>query len=385
MKKFISLLLCMVMCCLLLVGCVDDTIGRDLDDYYNRFPVVERGEMELDFYIVVGEGTTEHSIRTVKNYVNIHLEDKFKTSLDIHFVTADEYVDTTLAATDAEGAERADVVLVLGKDMFDELYEAGKLVELNSYYASKDFGRINSNDLIPESLRNMITISKTDDKTGVTSNIKYVVPNNHIVGSYEYIMVHLATAQEVNIGERKIQGMTSLDNPDLIDLQNRLNANRDALISSGFNPDNCIVHLEDAMYEDRYSYVNNGYVCIEVKTPKDTMTVEDAFAASFGIIKQDGRAAANEEHYYRCMEIIYALYTDTYFRNLLQYGVEVSNYNIIDGNLVRNKTGESVYNMDLLYTGSIFNAYYCDELGWDAVKADAGTKQNKASYEDVAG
>ncbi len=384
MKKFISLLLCVVMCCLLLVSCVDDTIGRDLDEYYERFPVENRDDMELDFYIVVGEGTTEHSIKTVQNYVNIHLEDKFQTTLDIHYLTAEEYVETTVAATTVEGADRADIVLVLGKDMFDDLYEAGSLVELNSYYASKDFGRLNSNDLIPKSLRDMITVSKENTATGVTSNIKYVVPNNHIVGSYEYIMIHKATAQELNISEEKIKGMTSFDNPDLIDLQGRLVTYRDHLESEGFDPDKCIVHLEDSMYEDRYSYINDGYICIEVKTPKDTMTIDDAFAASFGIIAQTGTNAYKEEHYYRCMEIIYSLYTDSYFRNLLQYGVEVSNYKVVDGNVIRTDSGDNVYNMNLLHTGSIFNALYCEELGWDSVKADAGEKQNKASYESIA-
>lgn len=384
MKKFISLLLCMIMCCLLLVSCVDDTIGRDLDEYYERFPVVEREEMELDFYIVVGEGTTEHSIKTVQNYVNIYLEDKFKTALDIHYITADEYVETAVAATAVDGEDRADIVLVLGKDMFDDLYEAGSLVELNSYYASKDFGRLNSNDLIPESLRDMITVSKENTATGITSNIKYVVPNNHIVGSYEYIMIHKNTAEKVSISERKIKGMTSFDNPDLIDLQERLVLYRDLLLSEGFDPDKCIVHLEDSMYEDRYSYINDGYICIEIKTPKDTMTVEDAFAASFGVITQTGTDAYKEEHYYRCMEIIYSLYTDTYFRNLLQYGVEVSNYKMVDGNVVRINTGDNVYNMDLLHTGSIFNAFYCEELAWDSVKAEAGAKQNKASYDNDA-
>ncbi len=384
MKKIISLLLCILMCCLLLVSCVDDTIGRDLNEYYERFPVVEREEMELDFYIVVGEGTTEHSIKTVQNYVNIYLEDKFKTTLDIHYITEDEYVETTLAAA-ADDEDRADIVLILGKDMFDELYEAGRLVELNSYYASKDFGRINSNDLIPKSLRDMITLSKTNAATGVTSNIKYVVPNNHVVGSYEYFMIHKATAEEVNISARKIEGMTSFDNADLIDLQTRLVDNRQHLLDKGYDPDKCIVHLEGAMYEDRYSYINNGYVCIEVKTPKDTMTLEDAFASSFGIITQTGTNAYKEEHYYRCMEIIYALYTDSYFRNLIQYGVEVSNYTIVDGNVIRADSGDNVYNMDLLHTGSIFNAFYCEELGWDSVKAEAGAKQNKASYESDAG
>lgn len=384
MKKFISLLLCIAMCCLLLVSCVDDTIGRDLDEYYERFPVEVREEMELDFYIVVGEGTTAHSINTVKNHVNYHLEDKFKTTLDIHYLTADEYVETTLGAAAAKGDDRADIVLVLGKDMFDSLYNDGRLIELNSYYASNTFGRINSNDLIPESLRQMITISNNDNETGVTSNIKYVVPNNHIVGSYEYFMIHKAMAEEVRIGDKKIQGMTSFDNPDLIDLQNRLVQYRDLLISKGYDPDQCIVHLEGAMYEDRYSYIENGYVCVEVKTPKDTMTVEDAFAASYGIVAQEGSAKSNEEHYLRCMEIIYALYTDTYFRNLLQYGVEVSNYEIVDGNVIRTDTGDNVYNMDLLHTGTIFNAYYCEELGWDSVKAVAGAEQNKASYESDA-
>ncbi|MBQ2793154.1 MAG: hypothetical protein IJF05_00465, partial [Clostridia bacterium] len=82
MKKLICLLLCVVMLGGLLVGCKnDDIVGKideELKKLEDKVPTKVVEEMEFDFYIIVGEGTTENAKKTVSLMINQHLE-KFKT------------------------------------------------------------------------------------------------------------------------------------------------------------------------------------------------------------------------------------------------------------------------------------------------------------------
>ena len=80
----------------------------------------------------------------------------------------------------------------------------------------------------------------------------------------------------------------------------------------------------------------------------------------------------------RAMEIIYLLNTDTYFRNLLQYGVEGVNYvKDQNGNIAPFIEGDGVYNMNMLHTGSSFMLYYSEF--WTEEMKTVGLMQNKES------
>ena len=79
------------------------------------------------------------------------------------------------------------------------------------------------------------------------------------------------------------------------------------------------------------------------------------------------------------MKIIYSINTDTYLRNLLQYGVMGTNYTVENGDIVRIAEGENVYHMDLLHTGDIFKAEFCSEINWTKTAYDNGVAQNKDS------
>ena len=122
------------------------------------------------------------------------------------------------------------------------------------------------------------------------------------------------------------------------------------------------------------------------------VTKEFAFASCFGIINNPDDKRYND----RAMQILFALNNDVYLRNLLQYGVEGTNYTVVDNDVKRvtyiDTTGltgealenalnnnENVYNMNLFYTGDVFNAYFCSELGWVKSVYDNGLMQNKDS------
>ena len=197
MKKIISLLLCAVMCCIMLVGCVDDEIGSDLEEYEQYRKGEDRSAIVLDFYIV-SETTDASAKETVTREINAYLSSLYKTTLDIHFITPDEYKNTVNTDSAAAGDARADIVLVTDKAMFDELYGAKKLVALDRYFQSKDFGRLNSPEMIATAL---LDASVADDGN------KYVVPNNRVAGEYGYYLVNKDVARYFCISELDFKQM----------------------------------------------------------------------------------------------------------------------------------------------------------------------------------
>ena len=74
--------------------------------------------------------------------------------------------------------------------------------------------------------------------------------------------------------------------------------------------------------------------------------------------------------------MIYEINNDEELRNFLQYGVMGANYELIDGDIVRVKTGNNEYDMKLAYTGDAFKADNCSELGWTEARKAYGKLQN---------
>ena len=71
---------------------------------------------------------------------------------------------------------------------------------------------------------------------------------------------------------------------------------------------------------------------------------------------------------------------DHYFRNLLLYGVEFTNYlTDANGNVVSYTEGDNVYNMNPIYTGNLFYALYSEQKGWNKTVKNNGKSQNDES------
>ena len=79
------------------------------------------------------------------------------------------------------------------------------------------------------------------------------------------------------------------------------------------------------------------------------------------------------------MQIVYALNADAELRNLLQYGVSGTNYEYIDNNVVLTTSADNIYRMNLIYTGDIFLARNCAEIGWTPAAMESGKSQNVAA------
>lgn len=380
MKRIVSLLLCLLMACLVFTGCSESTLDKFKEDKENEYKDVElprdKQQVELDFYIIYEEGTTQTAMESVELYINSYLSDAFKTTLDIHYLTAAEYEAAAMADALKTGEERADIVLLVGKDMFDRFYAANTLAELTSYYSTDTYGLLNTeiaNTLLKSSL-------VYTDYLGNPLPVPryYTIPNNHVIGQYEYIIIKKDVARNYNFSNRQLEAMTTYESTEALR----------AMIGEGADE---AVKQVNGKYTDKAMYESMGYICNVMSYPMGD--VNEAFAASYAIIRHEedtmftGVEPSIEAktkynaHYERCMEILYALSTDATLRNLLQYGYRGVNYTVDDNGVVTSYTsGDGVYKMNMLYTGNVFKAYYntnTDWNVWNAAEAANGTEQNK--------
>lgn len=480
MKKLLSLILCLTIAVLALVGCAEEPIG----DYEYDYVPESVEELSLNLYIVGGNESHEHAEETVRQRIAQYTKQKYHTTVNVIFVSEDEYAATVTAKTAIGAANKADIVLINSKSMMDQLYTGGYLENLTEFFGSQKYGKINVQ--IAKDILAAAVIQETSNIDGVDTviNSYYAVPNNYVVGEYEYLLIDKATAKEYYIGLEEIATYESLEyvketnlwimldanglNPqDYIKVETLSENEIEALEETHFvntlkevappegDPDPApqtegddngetpntpkyyevvtvdkavaeqygydaeeissytdiealkagrvtlwhkllktgkdpaqYIRLDYGMYEDKVAFEAAGNYCNVLSYP--TATAEDVYKSAFAVVK----GTKNPE---RAMEIIYAINTDTELRNLLQYGVKDTHFTLeeinvgtdekpIKVNVVTMKNAledgeKSVYRMNLLYTGDIFNAYYCDAYDWTYEAASNGRIQNFQSNE----
>lgn len=399
MKRLFCVLLCLVLTAGMLVGCGDvdrtDWLGEGEVDgkisggNYDGLPTVsETPIVTLNLYIIVDDdtcdvnkgavipsnvdnatklGETTQAINTVKNAIKDYTLAEYNTSLNIVYVKADEYeavVENAVKAnTGAAGA--ANIVLINSYTLMQKLYdiEVGgvkALLPLDSYLDTDKYGQLNTN--IAASL---LEASKLDGKL-------YSLPNNHVIGRYEYLIINVAAAQACGVSELEAKAFTSYDEAVAALEAGKARFNVDVEISD-------VVDLVSGAYEDKAFYETLGYYCNVIKNP--TADKNEAFTSSFAIVNRYVEGAkfdANE----RAMQILYDLNMKTELRNLLQYGVAGTNYKLDDqdNDVVSELCGDAnIYRMNLIYTGNVLNAYFCDEIGWTEFAKSNTIAQNNAS------
>lgn len=413
MKKLLSLMLCIVFVCFALVGCAEDVIGEYLENY-NTNKVTDDKIEKLNFYIITGDNTSAEAKITVPQNINAYIKEKYEIELNIVYCTEAEYDATLTAAVDKTvEAERPDIVLVSSKALFDTLYAKDSFVALNDFYNHRDFRSINT--IVDKTL--LAASSVINAETGAATY--YTVPNNHVIGEYQYIVINKAMARDtLHFSNEEIATMTTEES-----LAELVNA-----IVDYYNSDYCTSELTADEFVAQYVKVVSGSYSdktllefgvtdasqitegassvnfVNVNSYPNT-TPEEAFSSAFAIVKHlDDAGKENSEeqqakldsHYTKCMKIIYALNTDVQLKNMLQYGYVGTNYRFIKNhknentNYIRLEKGaEVVYQMNPVHTGNLFISYYCDEIGWNETlhsnilkqNADAKTPAQKLSAE----
>ncbi len=396
MKKIICMAICALLLCFLLVSCDEDVVTgaqNELDKLGFQETVIE--DVELDFYIIVGESTTENAMVTVEFLINQYLEEKFNTTLDIHYLTEAEYADTVTNDLALEGEDKADIVLINSVGLFDTLYESNLLANITKQFDSTAYGQLNKK--VCHSLIEASIMYESVQGVNSLQPMNYCVPNNHVIGEYNYILINKKVAEDLSFGSNKTNKITSRDAEATQEFIERVETFGGQF---GYTVEESIKFVTGT-YADKALYEAQGYICNPDGTAENpngypVVNRAEAFSSAFAIARheKDERYAngnvdsevsstiRNEynNYYNRCMDIIYALNTDEYLRNLLQYGASGTCYSLDDdGNVVSFTEGTGVYEMNLLYTGNVFIAYYCPAIGWTKEVAEYGQPQNDDS------
>ncbi len=384
MKKIVSILLCLMLLVLTLVSCSDEVIEPVPEHYPKDDGEVQ--DVEIDMYIIVGEGTTSNAIDTVSRQIATKTLSNFHAELNVKYVTLAEYEATVLAELDKvpvpepeveevpgedteapedeeeveEELPRGMIVLVHSSAFMDTLIGSNKLVALNDYLTTETFGKLNVS--IPSAL-----IEASKDQAG---NL-YAIPNNRVLGEYEYLVIDPEVALHVsNYNEDILLGYKSFEETE--DLRNDL-------IKNGYEDPTQYVFLAHGTPTTKAEFEEDGMICNIISTP--TVSRADALSSAFAIVNT-GNDYVNE----KAMEIIYNLNVNVELRNLLQYGVPNTNYMIYeekdeDDNVVYSnfilETDIDMYRMNYFYTGNAFILGFCEEIGWNAAYKADGEIQNQ--------
>ena len=349
MKKILAMILLLVCCTCALTACSSDMIG-DFDYHYT--PVLLKS-IDLNMYII-GNPETEKANTTVANAITAYTAREYKINLVMHYVSEDNYADT-LVADLADSTKSVDIMLINDKELFDTLYNAGHLACLDAAYDSKQFGTLNAK--LPDALL----------AASLVNGSYYTVPNTRALGEYQYLVINRERAHYYHYSDTDLRAMKSLE--DAQPLAEKIGADAEQYI-----------RLVSGTYADKAKYESEGNVCNVVSKP--VVTVEDAFASAFAI---NSKLVVGEDNtkMMRAMKIVFALHDDVYLRNLLQYGVKNTNYEINDKNEVTRFDDESaLYEMNILYTGAYDIAYYCEAIAHTEASVKSAKQQNlEATFE----
>ena len=350
MKKILALALALIICSFMFVGC--DNAEDELGGYIGNYP--ETGEqiekLTLNLYIITDDRTSSFAETTVKRMVTQYTEQKFKTELVVHYLKESEYDAKVLTAVNSNDKNSANIVLVNSYELMTKLVNSKKLADLTTFLEDNNFKQYHSlNGSIHKPL---LAGSKIGNKF-------YSIPNNHLIGEYRYLVINKEMARDIlKFSPEKLTSYKTLE--DAAELIEKIE-------EYGQNPDDYVYYV-NGNYELLAEYEAAGNYCNVSVYP--TVDENEAFSSAFAVV---GRGNKYVE---RSMQIIYAINTDAYLRNLLQYGVEGTNYVVENGDIKRVSTGENVYYMNIEYTGDVFLAEYCSEIGWDKVSEDNANNQN---------
>ncbi len=370
MKKILSILLCLVFACGMLVSCDEDReYGSYLPNYGDYKPEVEE-KLTLNLYIITDDETAENAKDTVALNISLYTTRNYNTDLKVHYVKSSQYEAKVTEAASSTGEDAAHIVLINSLDLMRDLAkgkEAGgvaDLVELSDYLADGEIGVLNVNiaSALLESAKDF-----GDDKL-------YAIPNNHIVDQYEYILIDKWANDEY-----KVIPPSMFDNdlgPDeLVGLDALVEELKACLVADGKDPADYIKTEKGAYEKQELLEADGKFECLVTKNP--TVTWDIAFSSAFAIIDR------GENYNDRAMQMIYAINMDSDLRDLLQYGVKDINYKLVNNDIVRIESSTTTYKMNILYTGNMFTASYSSEINWTEEVAKNGEKQNSEAVAEL--
>lgn len=460
MKRITSLVLVLVMICLALVSCSDE-IGEDLQGYYDRGLSSTKSEViyELDMYIPVDYTAeelktpeVESAYNTVQARINEYIESKYYAKLYIHFVPRANYKTVVTEAvhpgyiyedTNGDGVKdgkdrvaQADIVLINSYSLYNALVDEEDasntmLLPVDSQLATNTFGTLNADiakTLWEASKQTVGPYDENGEVTDETLEFTYIIPNNRVIGHYEYLLIDREAALSNNFSENYFNNEAYC--PTCGTFYNNGNVTIkvvvgdeepiDVFVPAGTSYDDAEAYImSEAGIEEGttfgtccinpecsgwfYSYVTLDFSSGSSSTVTNLIGTigEQNVIKRFAGMYEDKALLENGQHpeypgrkfivktlYYpqvtksyacesafgivrdnehaaRSMQIVYRINSDVTLRNLLLYGVENIHYTK-DANGVVTKIPTSMYKMRIEYTGNIFLAYPCTDPIWNS-------------------
>lgn len=379
-KRILALVFCVVAFSAMLVGCEEDVTQKWLD-YYKENDIGQPKEIEdvvVDLYIIKGEDMSADAniTKTVQDKMNQYFYLTYHTNVKIHYISASDYA----AEIDKLTAESKGIVLIDSEETMDKL--SGKLIDINPYLVSDDFkgrgyGKLNK----------QITTALLNAARVVENGVEklYCIPNNHVIGSYEYIVINKAAASSLLYANSTLAEMTSWELTESLRNDAALNLDSPIFIEEvdykDYDPASgaVVTRVVNAPYEAKAAIEAGNMIVNIAKYP--VADKAEAYSSAFGILKGTAKGAKDNAetteltvYTERAMQIIYEINSNKNIRNLLQYGVENVNYSL-DKNGVVVPIEDKRYDMNILHTGDVFVAHYSEY--WTALDAENGLKQNK--------
>jgi len=354
MKKLLCMILCLILGVFVLVGCAEQEIGSFLENYPEIDDEVE--ELTINICIICEDGTQSLAKDTVVQKLNQYAKEDFNTKLVIDYYSESEYKAEIDKRLETNSNNVPDIILVNSASMLEEYVANDRIEDLTAFYDTNTYGKLN------------VAITQTILEKAKINDKLYCVPNNHVVGEYQYLLIDKTMARYFHYSDEAIAKMNSY--ALTAELREKI-AEHHGESSVGE-----YVKIVKGNYEALAAYRAAGYHCNILTYP--IVDKEEALSSAFAVVKGTKDPA-------RCMEIIYAINTVDKYRNTLQYGVEGANYTLDEqtGIVTRTSSGENVYYMNIEYTGNVFTALPCDEIGWTKAAIANGEAQNKESIDDI--
>jgi len=378
-KKLVALLLCVISFSTLLVSCKEkDETQLWLDKYKEmgkgQPQVIET--VNIDFYIIKGDemSTDPNITKTVQDKINQYLFATYHTNINLVYISESDYAETVSGFTSATSG----IVLINSEETMDSL--KGKLVDLYPFihadeYKSKKYGQLNKQ--ITTSLMDAATINEQ----GVEK--LYCIPNNHVIGSYEYIVINKELVGSIGLpySNSQFADMTTWESTDDIRAAAKTEL---GIISDNFasveyddydyNSGAIVTRVINAPYEAKALMESDNIVVNVSKYPEANNA--EVCSSAFAVLSAAPTSVDFDLYKERAMQVIYEVNANVEIRNLLQYGVENVNYYRDQEGIVHPHV-EKRYDMNLLYTGDIFQAYFSQK--WTEADKLNGELQNKDS------
>ena len=357
MKKFLAIFLCVLLSICMLASCGEDEYGKVPDNYPE--PKEDDDNIVVTLYMIYDSESDPAALATVRDRFKERTSVKYGITVELAFVSEEEYETEVLAATKLQRESdkvNVNILLVNSAEIMAELLDTNRLVDLSAYvYENAD--RSNKDYVKKYGSLNEIAGKLIESIRGEDGSF-YAMPNNHIIGEYEYLVINEDMAQQkLKYSTETLKSYTSYE-----DTKNL----RDDIANQGENPDDYVTRVYGP-YHLKAELEAAGNVCNVISYP--TVTADEAYSSAFAIV--DSGDVANA----KAMEIIFKLNTDKELRDFLQYGVKGTTYFVEnDGNI--KMAEDKKYCINLEYTGNIFIASFCKDIKWTKEIAQSGEAQN---------